>query len=357
MPAISVLVPIYNVEKYLAECLDSLQAQTFEDFEVICINDGSTDSSREIVQGYLDSDSRFTVVDKKNTGYGNSMNIGLAMAQGEYVGILESDDIMYPDSLGMLFNAARAHSAQVAKGNFDYYWSQPEERTEHCWAVPQDQVGKPVNPREQRDIFFLPPSIWAALYRAEFLRRNKVAFLETPGASFQDAGFAFKTWASADRVTFIEDPIIRYRQDNESSSINNPDKMFCVCDEYAEMERFLRADPLVRRDLEGVKNRMKFASYLWMYDRLSDDLKPVFLNRVSGELKADIDAGTMDFSLFSVSEEADVRAMATDVGAFAQSRAKDAQPGKIHTFMRYYRLGGMSLVGKLLASKLGAGRK
>lgn len=352
MPAISVLVPIYNVEKYLKECLDSLQAQTFEDIEVVCINDGSTDSSREIVQEYLDSDSRFNVVDKKNTGYGNSMNIGLAMAQGEYVGILESDDIMYPDALGMLFNAARAHSAQVAKGNFNFYWSRPKPRDEFFWAVPEGQTDRSVNPHEQTEIFYLKPSIWSAIYRADFLRLKGVGFLETPGASYQDAGFNFKVWASADNVVFIQDPIIRYRQDNEASSVNSPKKVFCVCDEYAEMERFLRADPLLRRELEPVKNRMKFDSYLWNYDRLSDELKPVFLNRVSGELKADIDAGTMDFNLFSVSEEADLRAMATDPAAFMQSREKDAAPGKLHTFMRYYRLGGAPLVGKLLASKI-----
>lgn len=75
--AISILVPIYNVEKYLHQCLDSLQAQTFSNFEVICINDGSTDGSRQIIQEYLDKDERFTVIDKPNSGYGSSMNQGL----------------------------------------------------------------------------------------------------------------------------------------------------------------------------------------------------------------------------------------------------------------------------------------
>ena len=77
MPAISLLIPIYNVEKYLRECLDSVLAQSFTDFEAICINDGSTDSSRAIVQEYLDADSRFRVIDKANSGYGASMNLSL----------------------------------------------------------------------------------------------------------------------------------------------------------------------------------------------------------------------------------------------------------------------------------------
>lgn len=352
MPAISLLVPIYNVERYLRACLDSAANQTFHDLEIICINDGSTDGSRDIVQEYLDADDRFRVIDKPNTGYGNSMNRGLAEATGDYIAILESDDIMYSRSLEILFNAAQEHDARVAKGPFNFYWSTPEERDEFFWAVPEDQVGKVVNPSEHTEIFYLKPSIWSALYRADFLRDAGITFLETPGASYQDAGFNFKVWASADRVTFVGEPILRYRQDNEASSVNSPNKVFCVCDEYEEMERFLRAHPLKRKELEGVKNRMKFDSYLWNYDRLSDDLRAQFLTRASKELASDIQTGVMDMSLFSVSEEADLRAMAYQPEAFAASRGALAQPGKLNTLRRYYRLGGVPLVGKLVASKL-----
>ena len=89
---ISVLVPIFNVEKYLREALDSLVQQTFQDFEVICINDGSTDHSLEIIQAYQQQDSRFCILDKTNSGYGDSMNQGLKLARGEYIAILEPDD-------------------------------------------------------------------------------------------------------------------------------------------------------------------------------------------------------------------------------------------------------------------------
>ena len=79
-PTVSLLVPIYNVERYLRECLDSARAQTLDDIEVICINDGSTDGSRAIIQEYLDADPRFRVIDKANSGYGASMNMGLEAA-------------------------------------------------------------------------------------------------------------------------------------------------------------------------------------------------------------------------------------------------------------------------------------
>ena len=93
-PAVSLLVPICNVEKYLRQCLESAREQSLSNIEIICINDGSTDSSLDIINEYVEADPRFRVLDKPNSGYGDSMNKGLSMCTGEYVGILESDDFL-----------------------------------------------------------------------------------------------------------------------------------------------------------------------------------------------------------------------------------------------------------------------
>ena len=116
-PKVSLLVPICNVERYLRECLDSAVAQTLRDIEIICINDGSTDSSPDIIREYMERDSRVKMIDKANSGYGDSMNRGLEMARGEYVGILESDDFMFEDSLQKLVAKADAEHADVVKGD------------------------------------------------------------------------------------------------------------------------------------------------------------------------------------------------------------------------------------------------
>ena len=129
-PKVSLLVPICNVECYLRECLDSAVAQTLKDIEIICINDGSTDSSPDIIREYMERDSRVKMIDKANSGYGDSMNRGLEMARGEYVGILESDDFMFEDSLQKLVAKADAEHADVVKGDFYLYWSTPSERRE-----------------------------------------------------------------------------------------------------------------------------------------------------------------------------------------------------------------------------------
>ena len=101
---LSVLVPIYNVEQYLPQCLDSLCAQTLKSLEIICINDGSTDASGAILDEYSKNNPNIIVINKKNSGYGDSMNCGLRKAVGEYIGIVESDDFIDPDAFEKLYS-------------------------------------------------------------------------------------------------------------------------------------------------------------------------------------------------------------------------------------------------------------
>ena len=189
-PKVSLLVPICNVERYLRECLDSAVAQTLKDIEIICINDGSTDLSPAIIREYMERDARVKMIDKANSGYGDSMNRGLDMARGKYVGILESDDFMAPDALEKLVLAAESSNADFAKANFDFYWSKPEERRSLHEMFKARDCDKPVHPSVTTQFFKQKPSIWSAVYRRDFLERNGIKFLPTPGASFQEIGRA-----------------------------------------------------------------------------------------------------------------------------------------------------------------------
>ena len=359
MPEVSVLVPIYNVERYLEQCLDSVRDQTFRDIEVICINDGSTDGSRDIIQRYLDADPRFRVIDKPNSGYGASMNRGLDAAQGDYIAILESDDIFELDAIEKLLGALKRADADVAKGNYTFYWSTPEERYELFVNVWPWLAGKTVELAEEQAPFFLVPSIWSAVYRRDLIVDNGIRFLETPGASYQDTAFAFKVWACAKRATFIADSVLNYRQDNEKSSVNSPGKVFCVCDEYAEMERFLLERPEKRAAYEGVKERIKYNTYVWNYERLADELKMDFLDRMSRELADGYARGDLDKNLFEPWEQADLELLMNDPLAFHEYHEKYWKVGEatsFDTFRRYLHLGGLPLVSKIAARKLGLDR-
>ena len=165
-PKISVLVPIYNVEKYLRQCLDSLVGQTLQEIEIICINDGSTDSSPEIIQEYAQNDSRVKVITKKNSGYGDSMNRGLAKASGEYIGILESDDFLEKNAFERLYRLAKKHDADVVRAN--YYHFKGGENTKFSYVDTHD-VDRVIDPSRRTWIFYQAPAIWSAIYKRSFL--------------------------------------------------------------------------------------------------------------------------------------------------------------------------------------------
>ncbi len=352
MPAVSLLIPIYNVEKYLRQCLDSAKDQTLSDIEIICINDGSTDGSRSIIQEYLDADPRFRVIDKPNSGYGVSMNMGLDAATGDYIGILESDDIFELDGLEKLYNIACKFDAQAVKGDFYLYWSKPEVRRELYHVIDEDMADKLVNPEDDPRILYRKASIWSAIYRRDFLEKNSIRFLETPGASYQDCGFNFKVWVMADRVAFTTSPILNYRQDNEKSSVNSPGKVYCVCDEHDEIDRYLTQHPNKRKRFKGIQERVKYDNYMWSYDRLASDLRSEFLQRASKEFAHDIEVGDVDMDLFEEWAKADLGLLVNNPRKFDEFRDKYAKPGKVNTFKRYYNIGGMKLVGKMLKDKV-----
>ena len=122
MAKISIIIPVYNIEKYLRECLDSVINQTLHDIEIICINDGSTDNSLEILKEYSQKDSRFILIDRENRGVAKSRNEGIEKAQGEFVCFMDPDDI-YPNSdiLEVLYNKAKENNVLICGGEFSHY--------------------------------------------------------------------------------------------------------------------------------------------------------------------------------------------------------------------------------------------
>lgn len=235
-PLLSILVPCYNVEKYVTQCLESILEQTYSNIEIICIDDGSTDSTPLILQNFSKRDSRIKIITKQNTGYGHSMNIGLEYAKGEFIGIVESDDFVSQSMFEKLMTNAIKHQLDISRCSFfKYQTSDHSVTTIKTDYVPKDRILRPI---DEQGPFRMPPSIWASVYRKDLLAKNKIRFLETPGASYQDTAFSFKCYYSADRFLMIDEPLLYYRIDNPSSSVNNPKKVFCVCDEYEEIWKF-----------------------------------------------------------------------------------------------------------------------
>ena len=292
---VSVLVPIYNVEDFLSECLDSLVNQTLKDIEIVCINDGSKDKSLNIIKEYAKNDKRIVIIDKKNTGYGDSMNQGLDKATGEYVGIVESDDFIDRDAFEKMYKLAKRHNLDVVKSNFyEYFTKKKRDVAKSNMFLPEEE-NVVLNPREHRHVFYEQPSIWSAIYNLDFLNKNDIRFLPSPGASYQDAGFNFKVWASASRVMMLNRAFLHYRQDNPNSSVKSDGKVYAVKEEYDEVERWLKERGLYDEygtTLVG----MRFSSYIWNMRRLTRKTAKEFSKTIRNDLKRLKDEGIIDDS-------------------------------------------------------------
>ena len=376
MPKISVLMPIYNVERYLREALLSVADQTLRDIEILCINDGSTDDSRAIVAEFCKLDARFKLIDKPNSGYGASMNRGLAEAQGDYIAILEPDDIYEPTALETLYKAAQISDADVTKANYWFYWSKPQPKdkliqvVKPAWFEDAAQiehlaVGSLVigsnngdasdgiacmvaDPYELPGIFFMIPSIWSALYKRSYLAEHSIRFLETPGASFQDLSFTFKVFAYTHKVRLVDAPVLHYRQDNESSSVNDPKKAYCVIEELAEIDAVVEALENTNADsyLSQIAYRIAYDNYLWNYQRLAQDVRKAFIQQGANDLRAKQADGYYNPEFFEPYQQLNHDALMKDVDAFDKAYPKTpALPAKA---WYYFKLGGPSALASIL---------
>lgn len=239
MPKVSVIVPVYNVEKYLKQCLDSILAQTLNDIEIICVDDGSTDSSGSILDQYEARENQVKVIHKENAGYGAAMNAGLDAASGEYIGIVESDDCIREDMYQTLYDAAIKDDLDVVKSDV-VYWLERVSYLKEIHYQWLDDYYDCVLHDEDRNIFFdFYMNIWTGIYKRTFLRENKIRFHESIGASYQDNGFWLLTLLYCQKVKWISKAFYMYRQDNPAASVKSQSKAMAMTKEYEFLEQVL----------------------------------------------------------------------------------------------------------------------
>ena len=297
-PSVSILIPCYNVEKYLEQCLDSVVNQTLKDIEIICINDGSTDSTLDIIKSYAEKDKRIVIIDKQNEGYGKSMNRGLDAATGEYVGIVESDDWVEPDAFEKLYNIAKQNNADLVKAEFVFFDNDTGAQTP-SWGVGLDQkyFNKVYCLTEQTPqiIWNGHPSIWTCLYSRKMLNDKNIRFASTPGASFQDMGFKPKTMIASERFVYIPDVVLHYRKHANNSDKNNS-KVFAVCDVHDDTDKWFSEHMSDDSRLRKMLHMSRFANYIWNLRRLYGEPKSEFRERFKSEVINIIKSGEVEKS-------------------------------------------------------------
>lgn len=255
-PKVSVVLPVYNAQKTLEEALESLFAQTFTKFEVICINDGSTDASWALLEKKAQGEKRLRLFSTENHGAGAARNEGLAKARGEYVFFMDADDVVTPDFLEKAFEVAKARKAQLLL--FDtgllFQNGQRQKRESSVFFLRQKETFSISSlTMEDKDDFFLVSSLvpWNKLFERAFLQKNKILFDTCRTA--EDIAFSLITYGLAERIAYLPETFYYYRIGQKHSlSTYRPKDLLKGIEAFEKAERRLGASlsfPLVRRAL------------------------------------------------------------------------------------------------------------
>lgn len=236
-PMISVVIPVYNVDKYVGKCLSSLVEQTYRDFEIIAVNDGSTDNSLDILRHFEQKYDFITVIDKKNGGMSSARNAGMKIARGEYLSFVDSDDFVAPTFLEELYNACERYGADIACCYYYYRFVENDFLFEYpfrCHGVYNNQEAMNKLLRDTQ----IQSLVWNKLYRRSLFADYGITF---PSMCFEDMATANRVFAHAKRVVVLDRPLYYYNQQPSSTlATMNANKI----------NDFIRAIAMVRISLE-----------------------------------------------------------------------------------------------------------
>jgi glycosyltransferase involved in cell wall biosynthesis len=214
MVKVSVIIPVYNVVKYLPSCLDSIVSQTLQDIEIICINDGSTDNCSEVLKQYAQKDRRITVITQPNQGISSARNNGVAHAKGEYISFVDSDDEIAPDFLEKLYTAAQKHDAEIVATNIRRFLFGRYKLKYGKEAVYTDAQAR-INVAQIPHYNY----VWNKLYRKSALR-----YSFTKGVYFEDINWSIRIIYEANKLVTVPDTAYYYRKIPQSIVGSNSER-------------------------------------------------------------------------------------------------------------------------------------
>lgn len=255
---LSVVVPVYNVEKYIRPCIESIYKQGLDEdcFEVIIINDGTKDRSMEVIADIINSHSNITVINQENQGLSVARNNGIAMAKGEYIIMPDSDDLLIENSLKPLLDKAIETKADLVVADFLKMNDEEIDLFLKTNPPPQEEVNCIEKTGEQLFLEDLNPHqcyVWRTLFRREFLLNNELKFV--PGIYIQDVPFTHECYLKANKCIRASWLLNIYRKGHESATFCfNKKKEMDFCTAIAktwELMHIPELTPTVRHKLEN----------------------------------------------------------------------------------------------------------
>ena len=220
MPKVSIIVPVYNVEEYLKQCIDSILNQTLKDIEIILIDNGASETEKSILEFYKKKDSRIATVHfTNNVGYGKAVNYGIQIATGKYISIIESDDFIALEMLERLVYLAEKYNVDIVKSAYYEYDGESRKRIGDL-NIPQDKSFKF---EDYPEFLNYHPSIWSCLYNKEFLLSKNINFIKKKGAAWIDNSFQLESFYLANKILYTKEAYYYYRFNrmHNSSSLEN----------------------------------------------------------------------------------------------------------------------------------------
>lgn len=284
-PKVSVILPVYNVEEYLRQCLESIIGQTLKEIEIICVDDGSTDRSLDILRQYEEQDSRVKVVCQKNAGAGAARNNGIALAKGEYFSFLDSDDFFESTMLEKAYTAAKKDDVPMVVFRSDQYREDLDQFEQIKWTLREKELPsyRPMNHRNFTGNVFKTFVGWAwdKLFRREFVEKYHLRFQEQRTSN--DLLFVFSAVVLVDRIEIVDEVLAHQRRNNPNSLSNTREKSW---------QCFYEALKALKRDLkeynvywEVEQDYINYALHfsLWNFETLTGEKKEVLFDKLKEE--------------------------------------------------------------------------
>lgn len=262
MAKVSIIMPVYNVEKYVQKSIESLINQTLQDIEIIIVNDGSTDKSKEIIKSYEEKyKDKIKYIEKENGGAADARNYGIAHATGEYIAFLDSDDYAELDMFEKMYNKAKEDSSSIVE--CDFYWEYPHKRKLDAGMIY-------TNKKEMLLLTRVIP--WNKLIKRNIIDSNNIMFPK--GLRYEDVEFTYKLVPYCDKISFVKEPLVHYVQRKSSVSYEYNEKtrdIFTVLDNVINYYKTNELYEEYKLQLEYIYARYLLCSSLGRIVKINDE--------------------------------------------------------------------------------------
>ena len=283
-PDISVIVPVYNVERYLKQCLESIINQTYSNIEIICVNDGTKDKSREILEEYRKRDSRIKIIDKKNGGLSSARNAGLEVAQGEYISFIDSDDWIEETMIEKLYRNITSLGTDIAICAVHQYDEKKKEIDDSNKYYTLEYFDKSFDNRsftyEETKPFIMDVCVmaWNKLYRRSLIDQEEARFPN--GLIFEDGPFFFTLFFKARGVSIVREYLYYYRVNREGSIVQRGGKQFLDIIDIVELmfDKVKQLDDA--KDIQEIFCRKKVEDFIFRFENLEPKYQRAFAKKL-----------------------------------------------------------------------------